>query len=61
MSGAFPGPGRPRLKRPGRPGPGKAEGTSVIKGTSRLENKEGNRAESIREEYAKLGIEVDLY
>ena len=25
-----------------------AEGTSVIKGTSRLENKEGNRAESIR-------------
>lgn len=37
-----------------------AEGTSVIKGTSRLENKEGNRAESIREEYAKLGIEVDL-
>ena len=37
-----------------------AEGTRVIKGTSRLENKEGNRAESIREEYAKLGIEVDL-
>ena len=51
MSGAFPGPGRPgRFSR----------GTSVIKGTSRLENKEGNRAESIREEYAKLGIEVDL-
>ena len=47
MSGAF-------------PGPASAEGTSVIKGTSRLENKEGNRAESIREEYAKLGIEVDL-
>lgn len=32
----------------------------LAEGTSRLENKEGNRAESIREEYAKLGIEVDL-
>lgn len=37
-----------------------SEGVSIITGTSRLENKENNRAESIREEYAKLGIEVDL-
>ena len=37
-----------------------AEGVSVIRGTSRLEYKECNRAEAICEEYGKLGIEVDL-
>ncbi len=37
-----------------------AEGESVIVGTSRLEHKESNRAETIREEYARLGIGVDL-
>ncbi len=37
-----------------------AEGGSVIRGTSRLEYKECNRAEAICEEYGKLGIEVDL-
>ena len=37
-----------------------AEGTSVITGTSRLEHKESNRAETLREEYAKLGIEIDI-
>ena len=37
-----------------------AEGASVIRGTSRLEYKECNRAEAICEEYGKLGIEVDL-
>lgn len=37
-----------------------AEGTSVIRGTSRLENKENNRAESLKEEFEKLGIEIDL-
>ena len=36
-----------------------AEGVSTIRGTSRLEYKECNRAEAIRDEYAKLGIEVD--
>ena len=36
-----------------------ADGVSVIRGTSRLEYKECNRSEAIREEYAKLGIEVD--
>lgn len=36
-----------------------AEGVSVIRGTSRLEYKESNRAEAIREEYGRLGIEVD--
>ena len=36
-----------------------AEGVSVIRGTSRLEYKECNRAEAIREEYGRLGIEVD--
>ena len=36
-----------------------AEGVSVIRGTSRLEYKECNRAEAICEEYAKVGIEVD--
>lgn len=37
-----------------------AEGTSVITGTSRLEHKESNRAETLREEYAKLGIDIDI-
>lgn len=37
-----------------------AEGESVIKGTSRLEHKESNRAEAICREYGKLGIEVDI-
>ena len=36
------------------------EGESVIRGTSRLEHKECDRAEAIRTEYGKLGIEVDL-
>lgn len=37
-----------------------AEGESVIKGTSRLEHKESNRAEVLQSEYAKLGIEIEL-
>lgn len=37
-----------------------AEGTSVLRGTSRLIHKECDRASAIREEYGKLGIEVDL-
>ena len=37
-----------------------AEGESVIYGTHRLEHKESNRAESIKQEYSKLGIEVRL-
>ena len=37
-----------------------AEGESVIYGTHRLEHKESNRAEAIKQEYAKLGIEVRL-
>lgn len=37
-----------------------AEGVSTIRGTSRLEHKECNRAEAICEEYGRLGIEVDL-
>lgn len=37
-----------------------AEGESVIYGTHRLEHKESNRAEAIRQEYEKLGIEVRL-
>ncbi len=37
-----------------------AEGESVIVGTSRLEHKESNRAETLRSEYAKLGIGIDL-
>lgn len=36
-----------------------ADGVSELRGTSRLEYKECNRAEAIRDEYAKLGIEVD--
>lgn len=37
-----------------------AEGTTVLRGTSRLVHKECDRAASIRDEYGKLGIEVDL-
>ncbi|WP_300798318.1 3-phosphoshikimate 1-carboxyvinyltransferase [uncultured Alistipes sp.] len=37
-----------------------AEGVSVLHGTSRLRHKESDRAEAIREEYGRLGIEVDL-
>lgn len=37
-----------------------ADGVSVIHGTSRLKYKESDRAEAIREEYGKLGIEVDI-
>ena len=37
-----------------------AEGESVIYGTHRLEHKESNRAEAIKQEYAKFGIEVRL-
>ena len=36
------------------------EGESVIVGTSRLAHKESDRAETLREEYAKVGIEIDL-
>lgn len=36
------------------------EGYSEIRGTSRLEHKESNRAEVIQEEFSKLGIAVDL-
>lgn len=37
-----------------------AEGESVIVGTERLRHKESDRAETIRREYEKLGIEVDI-
>ncbi|MBR4995105.1 MAG: 3-phosphoshikimate 1-carboxyvinyltransferase [Alistipes sp.] len=37
-----------------------AEGESRIIGTSRLRHKESDRAETIRSEYEKLGIKVDL-
>lgn len=37
-----------------------AVGESRIVGTRRLEHKESNRAEAIRKEFGKLGIEVDL-
>ncbi len=37
-----------------------AEGESVIRGTRRLIHKESDRAEAIREEFQKLGIDVDL-
>ena len=37
-----------------------AEGESVIIGTERLRHKESDRAETIRQEYEKLGIEVDI-
>ena len=37
-----------------------AEGESVLVGTERLLHKESDRAEAIRREYEKVGIEVDL-
>ncbi len=37
-----------------------AEGTSEITGTSRLKYKESDRAETLQEEYARLGIGIDL-
>ncbi|MEG0807967.1 MAG: 3-phosphoshikimate 1-carboxyvinyltransferase [Alistipes sp.] len=37
-----------------------AEGVSTLRGTSRLEHKECNRAEALRDQYAKLGIEVNI-
>ena len=37
-----------------------AEGESIITGTNRLMHKESDRAETIRQEYEKLGIEVDI-
>ncbi|PHR48713.1 MAG: 3-phosphoshikimate 1-carboxyvinyltransferase [Fluviicola sp.] len=37
-----------------------SDGTSVIKGTSRLEHKESNRALTIKEEFEKLGVEIQL-
>lgn len=37
-----------------------AEGESVIIGTDRLRHKESDRAETIRREYEKMGIEVDI-
>lgn len=37
-----------------------ADGVSAIRGTRRLRYKESDRAEAIREEFGKLGIEVDL-
>ncbi len=37
-----------------------AEGVSVIRGTHRLAHKESDRAQTLRDEYAKLGIGIDL-
>jgi 3-phosphoshikimate 1-carboxyvinyltransferase len=37
-----------------------SDGVSIIKGTSRLEHKESNRALTIKEEFEKLGIEIQL-
>lgn len=37
-----------------------AEGVSVLRGTHRLRHKESDRAESIRTQYGRLGIEVEL-
>lgn len=37
-----------------------AEGETVLRGTRRLRHKESDRAEAIRSEYGRLGIEVDL-
>lgn len=37
-----------------------ADGESVITGTRRLEHKESNRAVTLREQYARLGIEIDI-
>lgn len=37
-----------------------AEGISVLRGTHRLAHKESDRAQAIRTEYGRLGIEVEL-
>ena len=37
-----------------------ADGVSTIIGTSRLEHKESHRAETLKEEYGKMGIEIDI-
>lgn len=37
-----------------------AEGVSTIIGTNRLRHKESDRAETLRQEYEKLGIEIDI-
>lgn len=37
-----------------------AEGETVLKGTNRLLHKESNRAETLYEEYTKLGIRIDI-
>lgn len=36
------------------------EGRSVIRGTERLTHKESNRAEVLKEEFGKMGIEIDI-
>ncbi len=36
------------------------KGLTTLKGTSRLVHKESNRALTLKEEYAKLGIEIDI-
>lgn len=36
------------------------EGVTTIKGVSRLKHKESNRGETIRQEFGKLGIKIDL-
>ena len=36
------------------------DGTSVLKGTVRLTHKESDRAETLRDEFGKLGVEVDI-
>src|SRR5699024_10342769 len=36
------------------------KGISVLKGTHRLVHKESNRAETLREEFRKLGIVIEL-
>lgn len=36
------------------------EGTSIITGTERLTHKESDRADTLREEFGKLGIEIDI-
>ena len=36
------------------------EGVSTIIGTNRLRHKESDRAETLRQEYEKLGIEIDI-
>ena len=36
------------------------KGTSIIKGVSRLAHKESNRAKSLKQEFAKIGISISL-